>query len=86
MMSGIPAVKAAKGGRKGRGGKKDDDFEIEDNIPPPGCYARPECFKVEKMLLIYGWGRWRDIVKHGDFRRDLDELDVANISQAIVRL
>lgn len=36
------------------------------------------------MLLIYGWGRWTDIVKHGRFRRSLDELDVANISQAIL--
>ena len=37
-------LKAAKG-RKGRN-RKDDDFEIDDNAPPPGCYARPECFKV----------------------------------------
>lgn len=36
------------------------------------------------MLLVYGWGRWPDIVKHGGFRRPLDELDVSNISQAIL--
>ena len=36
------------------------------------------------MLLVYGWGKWTDIVKHGQFRRDLDELDISNISQAIV--
>ncbi|XP_067933470.1 chromodomain-helicase-DNA-binding protein 8-like [Watersipora subatra] len=76
------STKAARG-RKSRA-RKDDDFEIDDNAPPPGCYARPECFKVEKMLLVYGWGRWPDIVKHGGFRRDLDELDVSNISQAIL--
>ena len=40
--------------------------------------------QVEKMLLVYGWGKWTDIVKHGQFRRDLDELDISNISQAIV--
>ena len=38
------------------------------------------------MLLVYGWGRWTDIVKHAGFRRDLDELDVSNISQAIVSI
>ena len=42
------SAKGVKPGRKGRG-KKDDDFEIDDNAPPPGCYTRPECFKVIKI-------------------------------------
>lgn len=42
--------------------------------------------QVEKMLLVYGWGKWNEIVRHGGFRRDLDELDISNISQAIVSI
>lgn len=37
-------LKAARTSRRGK--KKDEDFEFDDNAPPPGCYARPECFKV----------------------------------------
>lgn len=48
------AGKAVKPGRKGRG-KKDDDFEIDDNAPPPGCYTRPECFKVINLALGIRW-------------------------------
>lgn len=38
-------LKFSRGGKRGSR-KRDDDFEVEDNLPPPGCYARPECFKV----------------------------------------
>ena len=31
---------------------------------PDGSFMRAECFKVEKHLLTYGWGRWRDISAH----------------------
>uniref|UniRef100_S4RN91 Chromodomain helicase DNA binding protein 9 n=1 Tax=Petromyzon marinus TaxID=7757 RepID=S4RN91_PETMA len=39
-------------------------------------YQRTECFRVEKNLLIYGWGRWPDILRHGRFKRQLVERDV----------
>lgn len=45
------SAKGLKLGRKGRG-KKDDDFEIDDNAPPPGCYTRPECFKVSYLSIL----------------------------------
>ncbi|XP_069477199.1 chromodomain-helicase-DNA-binding protein 7 isoform X2 [Ambystoma mexicanum] len=47
-------------------------------------YARSECFRVEKNLLVYGWGRWTDILSHGRFKRQLVEQDVETICRTIL--
>lgn len=47
-------------------------------------YGRTECFRVEKNLLVYGWGRWRDILTHGRFKRQLNEQDVEIICRALL--
>ncbi|XP_036853906.1 chromodomain-helicase-DNA-binding protein 7 isoform X6 [Manis javanica] len=47
-------------------------------------YARSECFRVEKNLLVYGWGRWTDILSHGRYKRQLTEHDVETICRAIL--
>ncbi|KAG8570771.1 hypothetical protein GDO81_011410 [Engystomops pustulosus] len=47
-------------------------------------YARSECFRVEKNLLVYGWGRWVDILSHGRFKRQLSEHDVETICRTIL--
>ncbi|XP_018079243.1 chromodomain-helicase-DNA-binding protein 7 isoform X2 [Xenopus laevis] len=47
-------------------------------------YARSECFRVEKNLLVYGWGRWTDILSHGRFKRQLSEQDVETICRTIL--
>ncbi|XP_029447223.1 chromodomain-helicase-DNA-binding protein 7 isoform X2 [Rhinatrema bivittatum] len=47
-------------------------------------YARSECFRVEKNLLVYGWGRWTDILSHGRFKRQLTEQDVETICRTIL--
>lgn len=47
-------------------------------------YARSECFRVEKNLLVYGWGRWTDILSHGRFKRQLMEQDVETICRTIL--
>ncbi|XP_031756020.1 chromodomain-helicase-DNA-binding protein 9 isoform X4 [Xenopus tropicalis] len=47
-------------------------------------YGRTECFRVEKNLLVYGWGRWRDILSHGRFKRQLNEQDVEIICRALL--
>ncbi|XP_035376799.1 chromodomain-helicase-DNA-binding protein 9 isoform X3 [Electrophorus electricus] len=47
-------------------------------------YGRTECFRVEKNLLVYGWGRWRDILQHGRFKRPLSERDVEWICRALL--
>uniref|UniRef100_A0A8C1ZB59 Chromodomain helicase DNA binding protein 9 n=1 Tax=Cyprinus carpio TaxID=7962 RepID=A0A8C1ZB59_CYPCA len=47
-------------------------------------YGRTECFRVEKNLLVYGWGRWKDILAHGRFKRQLSEHDVECICRALL--
>ncbi|KAH0617682.1 hypothetical protein JD844_016167 [Phrynosoma platyrhinos] len=47
-------------------------------------YARSECFRVEKNLLVYGWGRWTDILMHGRYKRQLTEHDVETICRTIL--
>ncbi|GAA6106638.1 chromodomain-helicase-DNA-binding protein 7, partial [Tachysurus ichikawai] len=47
-------------------------------------YPRSECFRVEKNLLVYGWGRWKDILSHGRFKRPLYERDVEMICRALL--
>ncbi|CAJ1071406.1 chromodomain-helicase-DNA-binding protein 7 [Xyrichtys novacula] len=47
-------------------------------------YPRSECFRVEKNLLVYGWGRWGDILAHGRFKRPLKESDVETICRALL--
>ena len=49
-------------------------------------YLRSEMFKVEKNILIYGWGRWDDILLHGRFKRRLGANDVETIAKAMVRI
>ncbi|XP_069044794.1 chromodomain-helicase-DNA-binding protein 8-like [Lepisosteus oculatus] len=47
-------------------------------------YGRTDCFRVEKHLLVYGWGRWRDILSHARFKRRLSERDVETICRVIL--
>uniref|UniRef100_A0A8C6PVN7 Chromodomain helicase DNA binding protein 9 n=1 Tax=Nothobranchius furzeri TaxID=105023 RepID=A0A8C6PVN7_NOTFU len=47
-------------------------------------YGRTECFRVEKNLLVYGWGRWKDILNHGRFKKQLTEWDVESICRALL--
>uniref|UniRef100_A0A674MHI4 Chromodomain helicase DNA binding protein 9 n=1 Tax=Takifugu rubripes TaxID=31033 RepID=A0A674MHI4_TAKRU len=47
-------------------------------------YGRTECFRVEKNLLVYGWGRWKDILAHGRFKKQLTEWDVESICRALL--
>nr|XP_040059145.1 LOW QUALITY PROTEIN: chromodomain-helicase-DNA-binding protein 6 [Gasterosteus aculeatus aculeatus] len=47
-------------------------------------YLRAECFRVEKNLLIFGWGRWKDIMNHGRFKWHLTERDMEAICRALL--
>ncbi|XP_011484855.1 chromodomain-helicase-DNA-binding protein 8 isoform X1 [Oryzias latipes] len=49
-----------------------------------GGYGRTDCFRVEKHLLVYGWGRWRDILLHARCKRRLSERDVETICRVIL--
>ncbi|XP_053293386.1 chromodomain-helicase-DNA-binding protein 8 isoform X2 [Pleuronectes platessa] len=47
-------------------------------------YGRTDCFRVEKHLLVYGWGRWKDILSHARCKRRLSERDVETICRVIL--
>ncbi|XP_052817121.1 chromodomain-helicase-DNA-binding protein 8-like isoform X4 [Mya arenaria] len=76
-------------GRKTRRGRKEDedlDFEKERHRAKSSGsgYGRSELFKVEKGLLHYGWGRWKDIMGHSRFKRPMEEKDIENVAKAIL--
>ncbi|XP_066536668.1 chromodomain-helicase-DNA-binding protein 8 [Hoplias malabaricus] len=84
---------------RGEGGEL-SDLDSDDEYPPHnsrqarasrrserqsgGGYGRTDCFRVEKNLLIYGWGRWRDILRHARCKRRLGEKDVETICRVIL--
>ncbi|XP_038070305.1 chromodomain-helicase-DNA-binding protein 8-like isoform X2 [Patiria miniata] len=47
-------------------------------------WTRLECFRVEKGLLTYGWGRWEDVLLTTRFKRPLGEKDVEAISRTML--
>ncbi|XP_068604555.1 chromodomain-helicase-DNA-binding protein 8 [Brachionichthys hirsutus] len=84
---------------RGEGGDL-SDLDSDDEYPPAnhrqsrssrrsdrhsgGGYGRTDCFRVEKHLLVYGWGRWRDILSHARCKRRLSERDVETICRVIL--
>ncbi|XP_011617219.1 chromodomain-helicase-DNA-binding protein 8 isoform X4 [Takifugu rubripes] len=84
---------------RGEGGEL-SDLDSDDEYPPAnsrqsrasrradrhsgGGYGRTDCFRVEKHLLVYGWGRWRDILSHARCKRRLSERDVETICRVIL--
>ncbi|MEE6517944.1 hypothetical protein FKM82_028565, partial [Ascaphus truei] len=67
------------------------DLESDDDDRPRSRrqerkhgYGRTDCFRVEKHLLVYGWGRWREILSHGRFKRGMMERDIERICRTIL--
>ena len=77
--------KIGKKNKRGRGGgyerERDEDYLEEFG---PGNWARAECYKVEKGLLTFGWGRWEEFLILGNFRRKLGRQDVEDIARVIL--
>ncbi|GFR06003.1 chromodomain-helicase-DNA-binding protein 7 [Trichonephila clavata] len=72
--------KGSKNRSKNRG--RDDDDYMDDL--PPGNWTRAECYKMEKGLLTFGWGRWDECMALGQFRRRLSHKDCEEISRTIL--
>uniref|UniRef100_A0A7N8XKU1 Chromodomain helicase DNA binding protein 9 n=1 Tax=Mastacembelus armatus TaxID=205130 RepID=A0A7N8XKU1_9TELE len=68
------------------GDSESDDTKpkLRRNYDRLNSYGRTECFRVEKNLLVYGWGRWKDILNHGRFKKQLTEWDVESICRALL--
>ncbi|ESN89899.1 hypothetical protein HELRODRAFT_116695 [Helobdella robusta] len=62
----------------------DDEEMFQDDSDGARSYTRSDCFKVEKTLLIFGWGRWKDILRHGRFKHKLSVEDVITITRAML--
>ncbi len=77
-------TRSSRRGRRG-GQDNDDDFSLAGELDDGGRYNRSDCFKVEKMLLVYGFGRWEDILAHGRFKKKLELSDVELIAKSVVR-
>jgi chromodomain-helicase-DNA-binding protein 7 len=71
-----------KKGKKGRAGL-DREEELLGEFGP-GNWARSECFKIEKALLTYGWGRWEEFLAYGNFRRNLTVQNVEDVARTIL--
>ncbi|CAH1277583.1 CHD7 [Branchiostoma lanceolatum] len=73
----------SEGGGKGKKGKKDKGKSSTRSGHSSG-WSRVECFRVEKNLLVYGWGRWSDILRTGRFKRNLSEQEVESIARTML--
>lgn len=49
-----------------------------------GSWARRECFMVERGLLTFGWGRWREILEHSQLRKGWKESDIEDCARVVV--
>lgn len=49
-----------------------------------GNWARSECFKIERGLLTFGWGRWEEILQHSQLRKGWREVDVEDCGRVIL--
>nr|QVX32607.1 CHD6/7/8/9 [Platynereis dumerilii] len=69
-------------GKRGRKNKEDDFFDPDEECG--GLYGRSEMFKVEKNVLVYGWGRWEAVINHARFKKRMSEEDVSTIARAML--
>ncbi|XP_025832998.1 chromodomain-helicase-DNA-binding protein 7 isoform X3 [Agrilus planipennis] len=80
-------------GLRGRRNKKlKKKVRIDDYIPREGergeivygSWARRECFVVERGLLTFGWGRWKEILDHSQLRKGWKESDIEDCARVIL--
>ncbi|GAB6030490.1 hypothetical protein CHUAL_007354 [Chamberlinius hualienensis] len=74
-----------RGGKKTRRKRKKDeklDDMNDDNFSI--VWGRSECFKVEKGLLIFGWGRWRELISTMKFRMRVESRHLEDIARIIL--
>ncbi|XP_013778295.1 chromodomain-helicase-DNA-binding protein 7-like isoform X3 [Limulus polyphemus] len=72
-----------RGGRRGGGFDREREEDLLEEVAP-GNWTRAECFKVEKGLLTFGWGRWEECLALGQFKRSLTIKDVEDISRTVL--
>jgi hypothetical protein len=60
----------------------ENDLEAIDR--PFNSYTHADCLHVAKNLLVYGWGRWDDILKRGKQEHKLTTADVETLARVLL--
>ena len=86
-------TRGSRGGR-GRGSRgaycrRSSKWQLDEEVSDSeevkyGYWSRSECFKVEKGLLTYGWGRWKDILKSAELRSAWSDPHVMDCARMIL--
>ncbi|TKR63255.1 hypothetical protein L596_027104 [Steinernema carpocapsae] len=70
------------GGRKRRRGHDDDDDDYVSYTPDELAFNKSEFFKVEKLVAMWGWGRWSVLKEQID--SNLSENDIEHIARTLL--
>ena len=62
--------------RRGYGADDDDDYNEDEQDIEYGSWSKNDLFRLEKAVMVYGWGRWEDIMTHAQCRRGWNTVDV----------
>merc|ERR1712045_837094 len=60
--------KKKKRGRRSRFDEDEDYMDDENNVEYGG-WTRSELFRIEKAALLFGWGRWEEILANAGLRK-----------------
>lgn len=69
---------------KGRGRKHKNNDDDKTYVLDEFAFSRADYFRVEKYLSIFGWGRWKEIMASCNFKRDVAEHEIINLSRTVV--
>merc|ERR1712226_60060 len=61
-------------GKKKKRGRRsrfdfDEDYMDDENTVDYGGWTRSELFRIEKAALLFGWGRWKEILANAGLRK-----------------
>lgn len=60
--------------------EEDGDSDYPDEL----AFTKSDYFRVEKFLSMFGWGRWKEILKHCNFKQNISENDVKAMCRTVL--
>lgn len=64
--------------------RRPDDYVPREGEIAYGSWDRGECFKVERGLLTFGWGRWQECLANSQFRKGWTDKAFEDCARVIV--
>jgi chromodomain-helicase-DNA-binding protein 7 len=61
------------------GGADDDNY-----IPDELAFSKADYFRVEKWTLIFGWGRWAEILDACEFKQSMSHEDIEHMCRTVL--